>query len=142
MWVNKGVIDDWQCVTKDGKSVFQRAVDITGLPGELTLQQAIIETVEAFTVEMPVYVEDASRYLLFQWDEAAQQLLLTLTDDGKSKDSALLMQLKVNGLTIDAEVLEDIKYWIRDTLTTSAIFMQFSLIAIFTESTRDRADLI
>ncbi len=78
-------------------------------------------------------VKDESMYCLFDWDFSQQLLTISITDPSKTVLAKHLVQLKLESyaayLTDKEDQQEQIQLWLHNHLTTSAEFLQFSLVA-------------
>jgi len=115
--------------------------------------QVCIEKAVSF---LPDNVADESRYFLFEWDIEQSTLTIVVTDDTKKSDAKFVVKCSMSalkeeinsiepGLAIKEKKLEYsdfIKYEIKDYLTTCSSFMQFSLVAVFHNKTRDKVELL
>ncbi len=127
-----------------------------------TAEQAVFEVLAKVMNKavdlLPENVSDDSRYFLCEWDAVASTLNIVVTDDHKQKDALNIVKLRLSGLVEPLESIkneavtewatqanecsDNIKYFIRDYLTTSREFHQFSLIAVFHNDSRARVDLL
>jgi hypothetical protein len=115
--------------------------------------QACIEKSVSFLSENIV---DDSRYFLLEWDIALSALTIVVTDDTKTNDSKYSVKCHMSALgdeiskTVpetkkhdkEQELSDFIKYFVKDYLTTCSAFMQFSLVAVFHNKTRERVELL
>ena len=147
---------DWNETQADNGSVISFAECTLTEDGHVygALAQAIEKAVELLNDN----VKDDSRYFLFEWDAVEAVLTIVVTDDDKKSDSPKVVKLALSGLAKPLETLKDdavsewaataaecsdnIKYFIRDYLTTSSGFHQYSLIAIFHNESRDNTELL
>jgi len=115
--------------------------------------QACIEKAVSFLSENVI---DESRYFLFEWNIEHSTLTIVVTDDTKKNDAKFVVKCCMSALnkeinSIDSDLAKEekaleysdfIKYEIKDYLTTCSSFMQFSLIAVFHNKTRDKVELL
>ncbi len=89
-------------------------------------------------------IEDNSMYCLFDWDSSKSQLTITVTDDTKQKDAEHIVKMTFTDFESESaeEQEDDVKYWVKDMLTTSLAFLKFSLVAGFTRGSRVRVELL
>jgi hypothetical protein len=131
----------WQESTNDGITLISAGCEQMG---ENSHQQAVNQSVDKAIELLPLNIDDDSMYIIFEWD--AQQLLLSIavTDETKTKDAERCVQCRFSRFDSSDmdDTTEDIRYWIRDYLTTCDAFMRFSLIAIFHSGDRQRVDLL
>jgi hypothetical protein len=111
------------------------------------IHQAVLQTVDKAVEIIATNIKDNSRYFLAQWQPQLAILSLVLSDDKKSEDSAISTQLEIAAFkTQDAqsqiELSEEIQHWIQNYLTTHTGFMQFSLVAVYTDSSRQNCQLL
>jgi len=78
-------------------------------------------------------VKDESMYCLFDWDFAQQALTISITDPSKTLLAKHRVQLKLMNydayLSNEEDQQEQIQLWLHNHLTTSAEFLQYSLVA-------------
>lgn len=122
----------------------------------ILLESAVQECIEKAVSFLPDNVADESRYFLFEWDITHSALSIVVTDDTKKNDAKFVVKCfmsalkeELNSIESDlekkekeAEYSDFIKYEIKDHLTTCSSFMQFSLVAVFHNKTRDRLELL
>lgn len=81
-------------------------------------------------------IEDDSMYCIFDWNFSEQALTITITDPTKRKAAAHVVQLALENyaeyLTAQDDQQEQMQLWLHNHLTTSAEFLQFSLVAAIT----------
>lgn len=96
-------------------------------------------------------VKNESRYFLVEWDRSSSILRLAVTDDRKLQDAtdvvccrfaALNQQLQAQGAEAVEQCSEKVQFWLKDYLSSCAAFMDYSLVAVFTDSTRDRVRML
>jgi len=118
--------------------------------------KAVQESIEKAVSFLPDNVADESRYFLFEWDITHSALTIVVTDDTKINDAKFVVKCcmsaldqEINSIESDSakkeKVLEHsdfIKYKIKDYLTTCSSFMQFSLVAVFHNKTREKVELL
>lgn len=78
-------------------------------------------------------VKNESMYCLFDWDYSKQTLTINVTDPSKqilAKHTVQLTLENYDGYLVDKEEqLEQMQLWLHNFLTTSAEFLQYSLVA-------------
>jgi len=123
---------------------------------EELLKVAVQECIEKAVSFLPENVIDESRYFLFEWNIEHSTLAIVVTDDTKKNDAKFVvkccmsaLKAEINSIGSDLakeekalEYSDFIKYEIKDYLTTCSSFMQFSLVAVFHNNTRDKVDLL
>ncbi|WP_299585095.1 hypothetical protein [uncultured Microbulbifer sp.] len=103
-------------------------------------------------------VNDSSRYFLIHWESQEATLTLSVTDDCKKKDSRAVTcchfaELEKRMLDTQysseeekqhflAEFSENLRFWCKEFLSTDQGFSHFSLVALFTDTTRDSAVIL
>lgn len=92
-------------------------------------------------------VKDESMYCLFNWDFAQQALTINVTDPSKTVLADQSVQLVLENyaayLTDKEDQQEQVQLWLHNHLTTSAEFLQFSLVAaIVTDGDISRSVLL
>jgi len=117
---------------------------------------AVHECIEKDVSFLSENVVDESRYFLFEWDITHSALSIVVTDDTKKNDAKFVVKCCMAALKEDIKNIESdlaqkakeleysdfIKYEIKDYLTTCSSFMQFSLVAVFHNKTRERIELL
>lgn len=78
-------------------------------------------------------VKNESMYCLFDWNYALQTLTISITEPSKTVSSKHIVQLKLENfddyLNDKEDQQEQIQLWLHNHLTTSAEFLQYSLVA-------------
>jgi frataxin-like iron-binding protein CyaY len=78
-------------------------------------------------------VKDESMYCLFDWDFSQQVLTISITDPSKTRSAKHTVQLTLENYAaylVDKEdQQEQMQLWLHNHLTTSAEFLQYSLVA-------------
>lgn len=92
-------------------------------------------------------VKDESMYCLFNWDFAQQALTINVTDPSKTvladKGVQLVLENYAAYLTDKEDQQEQMQLWLHNHLTTSAEFLQYSLVAaIVTDGDISRSVLL
>lgn len=93
-------------------------------------------------------VLDSSMFCIFDWLAEQNTLTIVITDSSKSKESKHVVVWQLNGAQAASigetaeDCSEELKYWLRDHLTTSLTFGKFSLVAGFSEGDRQRLALM
>lgn len=121
------------------------------------IYDALAQAVEKAVSLLADNIRDESRYFLFEWDTATSTLTIVVTDDDKKNDSPKVVQITLSGVndileapqqhagsewtTIDS-CSENVQFLIRDYLTTSSVYHQYSLIAVFHNGSRDKTNLL
>lgn len=125
---------------------------------EAVVFNAFTQSIEKAIGFLSENVKDESMYFLFEWDVTYSMLTVVVTDDLKKNDSPYVVKCSMSGLEREMTSLKDrsedewklktaecssnIQYHIRDFLTTSSEFCQYSLIAIFHDSSREKSELL
>ena len=123
---------------------------------EKNIDLAIQECIEKAVSFFPEHITDDSRYLIFEWNIETSALTIKATDDSKTNDANFTVQCYFSALNdamntttsepakkeISIEHSDFIKYAIKDYLTTCGTFMQYSLVAVYTNNTRDKVELL
>lgn len=106
------------------------------------MHQAVLECADYAFSLLNESIHDDAMYCLFDWD--AQQLTLTIavTDETKTRDGKHKVKMSFNDLKPSDALADEVKYWIKDHLTTSLEFLRFSLVAGFTRGDRARVELL
>ncbi len=100
---------------------------------------------------LSINIHDDSMFLVFHWEAVLSELTVVVTNESKICDSKHAVKCLFSGL--DSERLErlvqtgdeyaqQIKYWIKDYLTTCNSFLNYSLVAMFYSESRDACELL
>ena len=109
------------------------------------------EAMEQAIVLLDANVKNESRYFMVEWDLLHSILRLAVTNDARSEDaedvvalkfSALNEQLQTEGEAEIDSCSEKVQFWAKDFLSTCTGFMDYSLVAVFTDSTRDKVKML
>ncbi|RYY04124.1 MAG: hypothetical protein EOO53_04325 [Gammaproteobacteria bacterium] len=119
-------------------------------PSEKIVKLAIEACTDKAVSLLKTNIQDASLYLLFEWDAQAANLIIVVTDATKTHDSHDIVKAVFNsvannlqGQHEDLEAYANlIKFWLHDYLTTCSAFFSYSLVAIFHSSTRANTELL
>lgn len=103
---------------------------------EALAKQYVDETIEKIVSVLVQSVRDNSLYCLFEWNTESALLSVVVTDETKTIDSPIVVQCQFVGGVIESEVL---RFWIRDYLTTCSGYGRVSLVAVYHDSSRDKA---
>lgn len=127
-------------LSQSGNHVLHRAT--CQAVDELAIKNAVIETAHKAAQLLVDNIEDDSLYLLFIWEPEHSLLTAVVTDDTKQNDAVHVVRCDFPESTASTHSIDDpfsssLSFWIRDYLTTSSEYMRFSLVALFTDSTRD-----
>lgn len=120
------------------------------------IEAAIETSIEKAVSILSDNILDNSRYFLFEWDIKNSALNIVVTDDTKKQDSKLSVRCHMSALqdkitTLETPALKKestqansdlVKYFVKDYLTTCGAFMQFSLVAVFHNSSREKTELL
>lgn len=110
------------------------------------IHHAVKQTIDKAVSILTTNINDASRYFLCEWDNANASLTVVVTDDSKTDDAKGSVKCQfVSSNQLDkhsAEFADDIRHWIHNYLTTHKGFMQYSLIAVFHNSSRKNTILL
>ncbi|GAA0787005.1 hypothetical protein [Marinobacterium sediminicola] len=96
-------------------------------------------------------VKNESLFFMVEWDAASSTLTLSVTDAQKEQDAAdvvtcrfaeLQQQLEAEGEAALDVVSSKIAFWAKDFLSTCTPFMNYSLVAVYTDGDRDKAGLL
>ena len=115
------------------------------------LKDEVEEALEKAMAFLNANVKNESRYFLVEWDVSNSTLRLAVTDDHKQQDAAdvvccrfaaLNQRLQAQGPEALALCSEKVQFWLKDYLSSCAVFMNYSLVAVFTDGTRDRVRML
>ncbi|WP_226647457.1 hypothetical protein [Microbulbifer variabilis] len=122
------------------------------------IYQDLAESLELAISKLNQNVNETSRFFLIHWEPLTSTLTLSVTDDQRENDSRVVVRCLFTVLekqiqesryesdskqqTAQVEFSEDLHFWCKEFLSTDQGFSQFSLIALFTDSTRDRAVIL
>lgn len=131
---------EWQTTHHSQQQIFRGRCDAGDYSG---LQQAFDQCAEKATQLLPEQIQDSSRYLLFSWQDTT--LTIVLTDDTRQRDGNFAVVCEFPNLhtALAGENTDEIlAYWATDYLASCSAFLQYSLLAAFTRSGRDRLQLL
>ncbi len=115
------------------------------------LKDDMEEALEKAMALLNANVKNESRYFLVEWDRANAVLRLAVTDDRKQQDAADVVTCRFTSLhqrlqTEDesaAEACSDkINFYAKDYLSTCTGFMDYSLVAMYTDGARNEACML
>jgi hypothetical protein len=107
------------------------------------IKKAVDQTVEKAIGYLDDNIRDDSLYFLVEWKSDDSSLTIFVSDDTKHKESLHLVRCTFDCASEEKGIDGDsIQYWTRDLLTTSADFIRFSLVAIFSKGDRQRTVLL
>jgi hypothetical protein len=115
--------------------------------GSEQIKDAVESSIEKAIALLPNNIQDDSLYFLVEWhkDNTTNMTRITIvvTDDSKTKESS---EVTTCAFSISDEeqdqYAEKVRYWIRDYLTTSGGFIQFSLVAVLSLGDRGKTELL
>lgn len=129
--------------TSDANDNEKQIIHFVSNPEHFTTKELVEGCVEKATSLLHINIEDESLYFLIEWNQQDKQLSIVVTDDSKQKDSKELTQCKLTDDTQSCdELAENIQYWARDYLTTFDAFINYSLVALFHQDTRQKTRLL
>ncbi|WP_054112562.1 hypothetical protein [Marinagarivorans algicola] len=108
----------------------------------LALKLAIEQCIEKACSLLVSNIQNDSLYLLFEWFPDVATLSVVVTDSSKMQDAPYVIECQFTLSDNNADMSEQIQYWIRDYLTTCASFMQYSLVAAFHSQGREHSVLL
>jgi len=107
------------------------------------LKQAVNRTVEKAIGYLDENIRDDSMYFLVEWKAEDSSLTIFVSDDTKQSESLHIVHCTLDCLAKGDHIdTDNIQYWTRDLLTTSADFIRFSLVAIFSQGNRKQTVLL
>ncbi|MET4000432.1 hypothetical protein [Marinobacterium sp. MBR-109] len=120
---------------------------------DVAVKDAIEAALERAIGYLDANVKNESLYFMVEWALPSSTLRLAVTDERKCQDSSevvscrfseLNQQLHQGGdLQAEAQALSDkVKFWAKDYLSTNTEFMNYSLVALYTDGTRAEAKLL
>lgn len=132
-------------LSQNGNHVLHRAT--CQAVEELAIKHAVVEAAHKAAQLLVDNIEDDSLYLLFSWDSEQSVLTAVVTDDTKRNDAVHVVRCVFPESTTSVHSTDDpfsssLSFWIRDYLTTSSEYMRFSLVALFTDGSRDVTDML
>lgn len=96
-------------------------------------------------------VKNESLYFMVEWDRPSSTLRLAVTNDRKAQDAAdvvtcrfesLNRQLQAEGPDSVAACSDRVKFWAKDYLSTCTEFMNYSLVALYTDTSRNETSIV
>jgi hypothetical protein len=107
------------------------------------IQHDIGACIEKAITLLPNNINDDSLYFLVEWCSNSSTLSVVVTDDSKQNESPEVTSCSFSTTNESSEqFIDNVKYWVKDYLTTSAGFIQFSLVAVFGLGNRDKMELL
>ncbi len=103
------------------------------------IKQAVENSIEKAISLLPTNIQNSSLYFVVEWNSNLSALTIVVTDDTKQKESAEVVTCSFSSKEGYAEKMQ---HWVRDYLTTSASFIQFSLVAVFSLGNRQKVILL
>lgn len=120
-----------------------------------TEESAVKDVVEAALAQAETLLDrnvtNASLFFMVTWSPREGALTLSVTDADKAKDApdlvtcrlvALNEQLQKGGENAYQDFIGKLQFWIKDYLSTSTAFMNYSLVAVFTDAGRDHCQIV
>ena len=131
---------NWQEQVENKQVIYVAEPNITAIAD---IAPTTISCIEKALSLLSENVIDESRYFLFEWNAEQSLLAIIVTDDTKKLDSKYVVKCQIQALDLDKEtLLEEVKYEIKDYLTTCSAFFKFSLVAVFQGKSRDSVELL
>jgi hypothetical protein len=89
-------------------------------------------------------VLDTSMFCIFEWCAESKSFSIVVTDSTKQEETKNKVSVVIAGenVVFDAGFVDDVQAVIRDYLTTCLPFLQYSLIAVFSEGDRARTVML
>lgn len=96
-------------------------------------------------------VKNESTYFLVEWDLPSATLRLAVTDERKVQDEADVVTCRFTLLNQQLQVEEagqveacsgKVRFWAKDYLSTCTEFMNYSLVALYTDTERSRTSIL
>lgn len=109
---------------------------------ESLIKSALGQTVDKAVALLDKSIEDESVFLLFDWNKASGELGVFVTDENKQLDSKIVVRCVFSAVDQTDAFAEQIKFWIKDYLTTCNAFFHYSLVAVFCSGSRLDGDLL
>jgi hypothetical protein len=108
---------------------------------EKQAQQLVDKVMDKAIEILPLNIRDDSRYFLVQWCKDDGCLSIVVTDETKQCDSRWRVECRLSDV-IDSDDPNQLRFWVRDYLTTSSAFIHFSLVAVFCTTDRQHTQLL
>lgn len=90
-------------------------------------------------------VKNESLFFMAEWNPAGGVLRLSVTDGQKANDAEEIVCTRFNSLVggeAGGELTEKVSFWVKDFLSICESFMNFSLVALFTDTSRERVQIL
>ena len=109
------------------------------------------EALEKAMALLNANVKNESRYFLVEWDRVNAVLRLAVTNDRKAQDAvdvvtcrftALYQRLQMEGESAAEACSDKINFYAKDYLSTCTGFMDYSLVAMYTDGARNEARML
>lgn|GEM_PF-486265 len=139
----------------DGKTLYHMEVESTS---DVLIKRYIEVAIEQAITLLHENIVDQSVFFMCGWHPQTSTLRIAVTDDTKKNESPHCVQVIFSGLqrewqNIATESLDryqerqehytdQVRYWLRDYLTTSNGFMRYSLVSAFYDSTPQASSLL
>lgn len=119
----------------------------SGATDDVALKHDLEACLAVAITHLNANVKNESLYFMVEWNPSAAVITLTVTDGDKGNDAHDVVTCRFAALAgatgQDAERLSDqVKFLVKDYLSTNGPFMNYSLVALFTDSTRANTQLI
>ncbi len=123
----------------------------SGATEDGVLKDDMEEALEKAMALLNANVKNESRYFLVEWDRANAVLRLAVTNDRKAQDAADVVTCRFAALqqrlqTADESAIEacsdKVNFFAKDYLSTCAGFMDYSLVAMYTDSSRNETRML
>lgn len=138
----------WTNTTRDNRHTLSTS---TNEVNPIHIRKIVEAVVDKAMQQLEHSINDDSLYLLFEWSPISATLSITVTDATKTQDSPDVVQCTFSSPTnqtaqdIDktpSEFADDLHFWLHDYLTTCTAFFRYSLVAIFTSTSRNNTHLL
>ncbi|MFT5420964.1 MAG: hypothetical protein ACI9D5_001717 [Candidatus Endobugula sp.] len=134
---------DWIITTSTKSTKTSQQLHQANSSDTTNIQHGIGACIEKAITLLPNNINDDSLYFLVEWCSNSSTLSVVVTDDSKQKESPEVTSCSFSMINASAvESIGNVKYWVKDYLTTSAGFIQFSLVAVFGLGNRDKVELL
>ena len=124
---------------------------------DVKIRLAIESVIDKAVSLLDENIVNESMYLLFEWDSVYSMLTVVVTDEAKETDSVNVVKCsfpaldeEMNSLDASDEIWEKIvneyassvSFWIKDYLSVCSKFLNYSLVAIFHNESRENSQLL
>ncbi|MCO1336907.1 hypothetical protein MO867_21500 [Microbulbifer sp. OS29] len=110
----------------------------------------LAETLQLAIAKLNDNINDVSLFFLISWEPITATITISVTDDQRANDSKTIVRCHFTELVAQdgegkvslGDVSADLSFWCKEFLSTDQEFTQFSLVALYTDSSRHKASIL